>query len=69
MDDHDGGTAPATEPFSPDPSGGFERGVDDRRRLEYQFGLLREDFNSWFDGMSMPSNWPRTRWGRSGPLA
>ena len=27
----------------------FERGVDDRRRLEYQFELLREDFDLWFD--------------------
>src|SRR5437764_1246322 len=51
MDDRDDGTAPATDPFSPDPSGGFERGADDRRRLEHQFGLLREDFNLWFDGM------------------
>jgi SAM-dependent methyltransferase len=51
MDDRDDGAAPATDPFSPDPSGGFERGADDRRRLEHQFGLLREDFNLWFDGM------------------
>ena len=29
---------------------GFERGVDERRRLEYQFELLREDFDLWFDG-------------------
>ena len=27
----------------------FERGVDERRRLEYQFELLREDFDLWFD--------------------
>ncbi len=51
MDERDDGTAPATDPFSPDPSGGFERGADDRRRLEHQFTLLREDFNLWFDGM------------------
>ena len=51
MDDRDDGTAPATDPFSPDPTSGFERGADDRRRLEHQFGLLREDFNLWFDGM------------------
>ncbi len=51
MDDRDDGAAPATDPFSPDPTSGFERGADDRRRLEHQFGLLREDFNLWFDGM------------------
>src|SRR2546430_6751879 len=51
MDDRDDGTAPATDPFSPDPTSGFERGADERRRLEHQFGLLREDFNLWFDGM------------------
>jgi SAM-dependent methyltransferase len=52
MDDRDDGAAPAaTDPFSPDQSGGFERGADERRRLEHQFGLLREDFNLWFDGM------------------
>lgn len=50
-DDQDGGTVPATDPFSHDPGGGFERGADERRRLEHQFGLLREDFNLWFDGM------------------
>jgi SAM-dependent methyltransferase len=27
----------------------FERGVGERRRLEYQFELLREDFDLWFD--------------------
>lgn len=27
----------------------FERGVGERRRLEYQFELLREDFELWFD--------------------
>ena len=27
----------------------FERGVDERRRLEFQFELLREDFDLWFD--------------------
>ena len=27
----------------------FERDVDERRRLEYQFELLREDFDLWFD--------------------
>jgi SAM-dependent methyltransferase len=27
----------------------FERGLDERRRLEYQFELLREDFDLWFD--------------------
>lgn len=51
MDDHDDGTAPALDPFNPDPSGEFERGADERRRLEHQFGLLREDFNLWFDVM------------------
>jgi SAM-dependent methyltransferase len=30
-------------------NGGFERDIDDRRRLQLQFGLLREDFNLWFD--------------------
>jgi SAM-dependent methyltransferase len=51
MDDHDDGPTAATDPFSPSPGGGFERDVDDRRRLEHQFALLREDFNLWFDGM------------------
>jgi hypothetical protein len=51
MDHGDGGTVPATDPFRRDPGGGFERDADDRRRLEHQFGLLREDFNLWFDGM------------------
>src|SRR5690242_11899584 len=51
MDERDDGTAHATDPFSPVQSGGFERGADDRRRLEHQFRLLREDFNLWFDGM------------------
>src|SRR5436309_1884706 len=51
MDDHDDATTAATDPFSPSPGGGFERDVDDRRRLEHQFALLREDFNLWFDGM------------------
>src|SRR2546430_7803239 len=51
MDDRDDGAAPATDPFSPDPSGGFERGADERRRLEHQFGVLREEFNLWFDWM------------------
>jgi len=27
----------------------FGRHVDDRERLRYQFGLLREDLNAWFD--------------------
>jgi hypothetical protein len=27
----------------------FERGADERRRLEYQFELLSEDFDLWFD--------------------
>lgn len=27
----------------------FGRNVDDRQRLQHQFGLLREDFNLWFD--------------------
>ena len=27
----------------------FERGVGERRRLEHQFALLREDFDLWFD--------------------
>lgn len=51
MDHGDGGTASATDPFSRDCRGGFERDADERRRLEHQFGLLREDFNLWFDGM------------------
>jgi len=35
--------------LSPDSTEVFERDVGDRRRLELQFGLLREDFNFWFD--------------------
>ena len=27
----------------------FGRGIDDRQRLEYQFTLLRTDFDAWFD--------------------
>lgn len=51
MNDRDDVAGPATDPFSPDAHGGFERGAGERRRLEHQFGLLREDFNLWFDGM------------------
>jgi SAM-dependent methyltransferase len=66
MDHGDGGTTPATDPFSPDRSGGFERDADDRRRLEHQFELLREDFNLWFDGMlrlgGLPTDPDRATW-------
>src|SRR2546430_16522396 len=44
MDDRDDGTAPATDPFSPDPSGGFERGADERRRPGDQVGVVPEGF-------------------------
>jgi len=29
----------------------FGRNLDERQRLRYQFSLLREDFNLWFDAM------------------
>src|SRR5947208_13659168 len=51
MDDRDDGTAPATDPFSPGPRGGFERGAQDRRRPAHQCWLLREEFNVWVEAM------------------
>jgi 2-polyprenyl-3-methyl-5-hydroxy-6-metoxy-1,4-benzoquinol methylase len=45
----DGGTAPDTGAASADSTEVFERDVSDRRRLELQFALLREDFDLWFD--------------------
>src|SRR5947207_2649023 len=45
----DGGTAPDTGAVSADSTEVFERDVSDRRRLELQFALLREDFDLWFD--------------------
>src|SRR6266536_1224096 len=46
MDDR---TTPTPRLFSTHSNYVFERNVDDRQRLEHQFGLLREDFNRWFD--------------------
>src|SRR2546423_14712125 len=45
----DGGTAPDTGAVSADSTEVFDRDVSDRRRLELQFALLREDFDLWFD--------------------
>jgi SAM-dependent methyltransferase len=42
----DGGSDPGRGMFG---AHTFERDLDDRRRLEYQFDLLREDFDLWFD--------------------
>jgi 2-polyprenyl-3-methyl-5-hydroxy-6-metoxy-1,4-benzoquinol methylase len=47
----DDGTTPPVGPSMTDSNGDFERDATDRRRLEHQFGLLREDFNLWFDEM------------------
>jgi SAM-dependent methyltransferase len=49
--DMDNATAPTPRLLGTHSNYIFERNVDDRRRLEYQFGLLREDFNLWFDQM------------------
>ncbi|HZN73381.1 MAG TPA: class I SAM-dependent methyltransferase [Micromonosporaceae bacterium] len=57
------GTEPARGLLSGHSNYLFERNVDDRRRLEHQFGLLREDFNLWFDealrlgGLSTDPGW------------
>src|SRR2546423_4336035 len=45
----DGGTASDTGAVSADSTEVFERDVSERRRLELQFALLREDFDLWFD--------------------
>jgi 2-polyprenyl-3-methyl-5-hydroxy-6-metoxy-1,4-benzoquinol methylase len=46
MDDR---TAPTPRLFRTHSDYVFARNVDDRQRLEYQFSLLREDFDLWFD--------------------
>jgi 2-polyprenyl-3-methyl-5-hydroxy-6-metoxy-1,4-benzoquinol methylase len=44
----------------------FGRHVDDRERLQYQFDLLREDFNLWFDEAlrlgGLPTDPDRASW-------
>jgi SAM-dependent methyltransferase len=40
---------PAQGLFGAQPTYVYGRNIDDRQRLQYQFGVLREDFNLWFD--------------------
>lgn len=45
----DGRNEPVPQLFGAESNYVFGRNLDDRRRLQYQFSLLRDDFNVWFD--------------------